>query len=988
MIGDNVLFIKNKKYDNIFYSYLLFENKNILELLYIFIYNDSTKFNEEIKEHIKGKGFINYIINRQLQYKVSSEFLKLKDENSVIGNYKVCKSISIDHNLINKIETQNALDKFKDIYIYYNKFISNLFNLKDNKITISNINEIDQNNCISILIVEAELLIHYKELLLFKQIETLLKIKNKEQYDLHEKHLLEQLLNYHDFKSISDDIKHNFFILKQKEINSYLNKTTLSFICEDLLLKINNDEDYKKFLNKKEKFLFFINNNEYFVYNPKHQKLYNALLLENNNYEFILKEYEFNTEFKNIILILKLLYKMEKSRKDSIKKKIFLNDGLNISKYYLINKNWMKAYKNLFEYDSIIEYNEINEKTLLSLFKNKDYTNYLKNPKNLSPDYDNNYSDTMNVPINFELVEKDIFESIIEDINKRNKINLKSNLYYNVMLGDNKIFVQDNFNETLFFIYSLGSDKYDLEYIIILDNRNLFNFINDNNDKQSFEELLSEYGIDLTEKNQQNLLDENLKEIGILINIKPKKSNALRGPSHCLGLENIGATCYMNATIQCLCHILNMKNYFQNRKLVFNDINNKKCPLTKEFYKLINSLWKYSFNGRKYFTPTNFKNIISQLNPLFEGIAANDSKDLIIFIYETMHNEINRQIHFEEVNSYNIDKDLLLFRKNYYSKNSSFLIKTFYFEQQSEINCLSCNFSKISYNISNILIFPLEKVREYIAKINTEGFASVTLENCFENYQAKEMLIGENQIYCNNCQKLSNATTGNKIFTSPEVLTIILNRGKGLEFDVNFEYPLYLDIDIFVIDKSEINNKYELICVLTHLGPSGMAGHFIAFCKSPVDQKWYCYNDASVSQCGDPRYQNNDEIEGIPYVLFYQKINSNKETISKMRNINEIYYDYDKQNLNKFYNVKNKDKHSINLNFIYNEKEFNLSIKTYLITPANLINKLCQEHDVIPYNSSLFIQIGENMYNIEDYLENNKLKDGDKIIVISNDTNK
>ena len=503
LIGDYVLFIRNKKYDNIFYSYLLFEIKNILELLYIFIYNDSTKFNDEIKEQIKGKGFINYIINRQLKYKVSSEFLKLKDENTVIGNYKVCKSISIDHNLINKIETQNSLDKFKDIYLYYNKFMSNLFGLKDNKITISNINDIDQNNCISILIVESELLINYKEQLLFKQIEKLLKIKNNEEYDMYEKYLMEQLLYYHDFKSISDDIKHHFFILNQSEINSYLSIKTFSFLCEDLLLKINNDEDYKTFLNKQEKFLFFINNNEYFVYNPKHQKLYNALLLENTNYEFILKEYEFNTEFKNIIFILKSLYKMEKSRKDSIKKKFLLNDGLNISKYHLINKNWMKAYKNLFEYDSIIECKEIDEKKLIALFKNKYFTNYLKILKNLSPDYDNNYSDAIRVPTNFELVEKDIFESIIEDINTRNRINLKSNHYYNVMLGDNKIFVQDNFCQTLFFIYSLGSDKYDLEYIIILNDRNLFKFIKDNNDKQSFEELLSEYGIDFTKKNKQ-----------------------------------------------------------------------------------------------------------------------------------------------------------------------------------------------------------------------------------------------------------------------------------------------------------------------------------------------------------------------------------------------------------------------------------------------------------------------------------------------------
>ena len=55
-----------------------------------------------------------------------------------------------------------------------------------------------------------------------------------------------------------------------------------------------------------------------------------------------------------------------------------------------------------------------------------------------------------------------------------------------------------------------------------------------------------------------------------------------------------------------------------------------------------------------------------------------------------------------------------------------------------------------------------------------------------------------------------------------------------------------------------------------------MAGHFIAFCKSPVNQKWYCYNDAQVSECDDPTSQGNGDVEGIPYVLFYQKCNKNK----------------------------------------------------------------------------------------------------------------
>ena len=69
--------------------------------------------------------------------------------------------------------------------------------------------------------------------------------------------------------------------------------------------------------------------------------------------------------------------------------------------------------------------------------------------------------------------------------------------------------------------------------------------------------------------------------------IKPKANIVLKEPKHCLGLENIGATCYMNATIQCLCHISNFKKYFQNRQSVFKDTNNKDCRLTKEFYKFI-----------------------------------------------------------------------------------------------------------------------------------------------------------------------------------------------------------------------------------------------------------------------------------------------------------------------------------------------------------------------------------------------------------------
>ena len=47
-----------------------------------------------------------------------------------------------------------------------------------------------------------------------------------------------------------------------------------------------------------------------------------------------------------------------------------------------------------------------------------------------------------------------------------------------------------------------------------------------------------------------------------------------------------------------------------------------------------------------------------------------------------------------------------------------------------------------------------------------------------------------------------------------------------------------------------------------------MDGHFFTYCRSPVDRKWYWYNDAMVSKINDPIQENR----GIPYLLFFQKI--------------------------------------------------------------------------------------------------------------------
>ena len=136
--------------------------------------------------------------------------------------------------------------------------------------------------------------------------------------------------------------------------------------------------------------------------------------------------------------------------------------------------------------------------------------------------------------------------------------------------------------------------------------------------------------------------------------------------------------------------------------------------------------------------------------------------------------------------------------------------------------------------------------------------------------QKSKLFTGENKNYCNICKKLYDSIYTSKLFVSPNVLVIILNRGKGNIYNVKLDFSEIIDITKFVVKREIPKIRYELYGVITHIGQSGPNAHFIASCKSPVDSKWYRYNDAIVSPINNIK---NEVINfGTPYILFYQKM--------------------------------------------------------------------------------------------------------------------
>ena len=147
----------------------------------------------------------------------------------------------------------------------------------------------------------------------------------------------------------------------------------------------------------------------------------------------------------------------------------------------------------------------------------------------------------------------------------------------------------------------------------------------------------------------------------------------------------------------------------------------------------------------------------------------------------------------------------------------------------------------------------------------------VSLYDCFFYNSKSDYFTGENRNYCNICNQLFDSIYTSQIFVSPNILIIILNRGKGNIHDVKLNFTESIDITQFELQKDKPQIIYSLYGVITHIGQSGPNAHFVASCKSPVDYRWYRFNDSIVNPINNLQ---KEVIEfGSPYILFYQKQN-------------------------------------------------------------------------------------------------------------------
>ena len=484
--------------------------------------------------------------------------------------------------------------------------------------------------------------------------------------------------------------------------------------------------------------------------------------------------------------------------------------------------------------------------------------------------------DTKNKYIDSETKSKEIIEKLRKE-NEKLKINYS--LYEE--MNQKYPLLQKEYEDTKKNIINLQNENEDLKKKEIQLQKNNEFLQNQNKDLVNKEILLQRDISDLKNQNQKttekNLLFENeLKKIN-------EKYLLLKKTPILVGLNNIDATFYMNATLQCLSNTDELTNFFLNKFKYEPNDNNK--IISNAYYNVVNNLWDRN-NNNKSFSPNEFKEKLSQENPLFAGRAANDSKDLINFLLERLHKELNdikKENNMKDGNnmSYKIkpndqldeQKMINIFTNEFNEKYKSIISNLFYGLLESKSQCQQCKYIKYNFQVYSFIEFPLERVNQYCFmtgkrnnyNMNNNKNPDINLYECFEYYNNLELMTGDNQMYCNICNSNCDFLYGSLLYSTPNYLVINLNRGRGGVYECNVNFPEQLNLFNFVIFKNG-KTVYELYAVICHIGPSSMSGHFIAFCKNRIDKKWYKYNDSFVTLC-----QNSKEyLSGMPYILFYK----------------------------------------------------------------------------------------------------------------------
>ncbi|KAG7352741.1 ubiquitin carboxyl-terminal hydrolase [Nitzschia inconspicua] len=319
------------------------------------------------------------------------------------------------------------------------------------------------------------------------------------------------------------------------------------------------------------------------------------------------------------------------------------------------------------------------------------------------------------------------------------------------------------------------------------------------------------------------------------------------------GIQNLGATCYLNTQLQCLAqNPVFLEGIFSWRAV---DSSHGMNAVMSKLQKLLAQM---IFGGDGKLSTLDFSNALG-----LEHYEQQDPNEFARLLFDRMEES------FQQCSNGALEGE---------SKEaglSDLLKRIFHGTITYETTCMKCN--KVSSRTEgfmdlNLPIVP--PVRKPGRNDNTkkrhkpgtieEGFATQRNGNCnkdkpsdtdaqmcLDQYLQAELLDGENQYFCETCKSKQDAKRVPKLTGLPPVLNVqlsryVFDREKFVKKKLTDRVLLPMVLTLNPNDSSDQSKRYKLCAVMKHQGTSAYSGHYIAEARDWTTGEWYEFNDETV----------------------------------------------------------------------------------------------------------------------------------------------
>lgn len=306
------------------------------------------------------------------------------------------------------------------------------------------------------------------------------------------------------------------------------------------------------------------------------------------------------------------------------------------------------------------------------------------------------------------------------------------------------------------------------------------------------------------------------------------------------GLHNLGNTCFLNSTVQCLTYTPPLANYLLSKE------HSRACHQSGFCMICVmqNHIIQTFANTGNAIKPVSFIRDLKKIARHFRFGSQEDAHEFLRYTIDAMQKAC--------LNGYpKLDRQ---------TQATTLVHQIFGGYLRSRVKCSICKSVSDTYD-------------PYL-DIAVEIRQAANIVRALELFVKPDVLSGENAYMCAKCKKKVPATKRFTVHRTSNVLTLSLKRfanfsGGKITKDVG--YPEFLNIRPYMSQSSGDPVMYGLYAVLVHSGYSCHAGHYYCYVKASNGQ-WYQMNDSMVHSSNIKVVLNQQA-----YVLFYLRIPETKK---------------------------------------------------------------------------------------------------------------